>query len=97
MIPGEADTYTWPADEVRTPANDSSFGLSWMGNAHEHGGAVDGDGETARHSGGRSGPGVPPLPALSPSSRTPLEVASRPPERRLRAAPPAMTRTEVEG
>jgi hypothetical protein len=49
---GGADTYDWPADDVRSPANDSSFGIQWAGTDDEHGGAVDGDGETAFHAAG---------------------------------------------
>ncbi len=44
---GDADTYTWPADDARrTPHNDSSFGIRWADTADEFGGAVDGDGAT---------------------------------------------------
>lgn len=43
---GDVDTYLWPEDTLRSPTNDATFGLSWTGTADEHGGAVDGDGET---------------------------------------------------
>ena len=46
---GDADTYTWPAEDVRAPADDSTFGIAWAGTADEHGGAVDGDGESGYH------------------------------------------------
>jgi hypothetical protein len=45
---GDADTYSWP-DESRAPADNSSFGISWSGTPDEHGGAVDGDGESGFH------------------------------------------------
>jgi hypothetical protein len=48
---GDPDTYVWP-DDSRTPADDSSFGISWNGVSTEHGGAVDGDGETGVHAAG---------------------------------------------
>jgi hypothetical protein len=34
------------------PANDSSFGYSWNDSKYEHGGGVDGDGETGLHANG---------------------------------------------
>ncbi|MDP2310057.1 MAG: hypothetical protein Q8P18_28835 [Pseudomonadota bacterium] len=43
---GDTDTYVWPADDARSPADDSSFGIAWNGTSDEHGGAVDGDGAT---------------------------------------------------
>lgn len=43
---GDPDTYVWPADETRTPGDDSTFGVSWSGSSSERGGAVDGDGGT---------------------------------------------------
>lgn len=49
---GDADTYVWPEDELRTPADDSTFGISWNGTQDEKGGGIDGDGETALHADG---------------------------------------------
>ncbi len=47
---GDTDTYTWPSDDTtRAPADNSSFGIAWNGTDDEHGGAVDGDGETGFH------------------------------------------------
>lgn len=46
---GDADTYTWPEGDVRAPADNSSFGIAWAGTDDEHGGAVDGDGESGFH------------------------------------------------
>lgn len=46
---GDADVYHWPADETRTPADNSSFGIAYNGGADEFGGAVDGDGESNFH------------------------------------------------
>jgi hypothetical protein len=46
---GDPDTYSWPDDTARLPADDSSFGYSWNGTDDEFGGAVDGDGETNFH------------------------------------------------
>ena len=43
---GDVDVYSWPADTVRTPADNSAFGINWNGTSDEHGGAVDGDGGT---------------------------------------------------
>ena len=43
---GDADTYVWPADELRLPADNSTFGVSWAGTGDEYGGAADGDGGT---------------------------------------------------
>ncbi|MSP56587.1 MAG: hypothetical protein EXR69_13460 [Myxococcales bacterium] len=46
----DADDYQWPADDTaRAPADNTSFGLAWEGTDDEHGGAVDGDGETGFH------------------------------------------------
>jgi hypothetical protein len=45
----DADTYTWPDTSGRSPADDSTFGVAWAGTSDEHGGAVDGDGETNFH------------------------------------------------
>lgn len=39
---GDADTWTWPEDDRRTPANDSVFGVEWSSTSDEHGGAADG-------------------------------------------------------
>jgi len=50
---GDTDTWSWPADEGHpVPGDDSSFGYSWNDSEYEHGGAVDGDGETGLHAGG---------------------------------------------
>jgi hypothetical protein len=49
---GGVETWTWPDAEGRQPADDSSFGIAWSGTADEHGGAVDGEGETAFHASG---------------------------------------------
>lgn len=46
---GDPDTYLWPAEDVRLPADDSTFGLAWAGTSDEHGGAIDGDGESGFH------------------------------------------------
>lgn len=46
---GDVDTYVWPAGDTRTPADDTAFGIAWSGEADEHGGAVDGDGESNYH------------------------------------------------
>ncbi len=47
---GDADDYQWPADDtVRLPVDNSSFGYDWDQTPDEHGGAVDGDGETGFH------------------------------------------------
>ncbi len=46
---GDADSYVWPEGDVRAPADNSSFGIAWDGTDDEHGGAVDGDGETGFH------------------------------------------------
>ncbi len=43
---GDADAWTWPATD-RVPGDDRTFGRSWSGTGDEHGGAVDGAGETA--------------------------------------------------
>jgi len=49
---GDADSYTWPSGSSRTaPADDTSFGVAYNGTEDEHGGGVDGDGETAAHAG----------------------------------------------
>lgn len=48
---GDADAYDWPEGDVRAPADNSSFGIAWTGTDDEHGGAVDGDGETGFHGG----------------------------------------------
>ena len=42
---GGADTYSWIDGDVRTPADDSVFGIEWSGTEDEHGGAVDGSAE----------------------------------------------------
>jgi hypothetical protein len=42
---GDPDTYLWTEGDVRTPADNSTFGIEWNGTDDEHGGAVDGDGE----------------------------------------------------
>ncbi len=41
---GDPDSWTWTDGDVRTPADDSTFGIAWTGTADEHGGAIDGDG-----------------------------------------------------
>lgn len=43
------DTYTWIEGDSRHPADDSEFGLEANGTADEHGGAVDGAGESGFH------------------------------------------------
>lgn len=43
---GDSDTYTWQEGDVRTPADNSVFGIDWVGTSDEHGGAADGDGAT---------------------------------------------------
>jgi hypothetical protein len=49
---GDADQWAWPAEDIRSPGDDASFGIRWNGTDDEFGGAVDGDGETSLHSGG---------------------------------------------
>jgi hypothetical protein len=49
---GDPDTYTWPGGDGRAPVDDTAFGIAWNGKETEHGGAVDGDGETAVHATG---------------------------------------------
>lgn len=44
----DPDVYHWP-DASRAPADDTAFGIEWSADEHEHGGAVDGDGETSLH------------------------------------------------
>lgn len=39
---GDPDVYLWPEDELRTPADDSTFGIEWNSTDDEHGGAADG-------------------------------------------------------
>ncbi len=41
---GDADTYIWTEGDVRTPADDSVFGIEWSATSDEHGGAADGSG-----------------------------------------------------
>ncbi len=43
---GDPDTYTWTDGDIRSPADDSTFGIEWAATSDEHGGAVDGDGAT---------------------------------------------------
>lgn len=50
---GDDDTYVWVGGDAHpTPENDAVFGVEYEGTADEHGGAVDGDGETGVHAGG---------------------------------------------
>ncbi len=49
---GDGDSWDWPGGEHPEPADDSSFGHQEHSTDDEHGGAVDGDGETALHAGG---------------------------------------------
>ena len=49
---GDADQWAWPAEDIRSPGDDASFGIRWNDTADEYGGAVDGEGETTLHSGG---------------------------------------------
>ncbi|MFH1463519.1 MAG: hypothetical protein ABIO70_03960 [Pseudomonadota bacterium] len=49
---GDADDWTWPGGDHPAPADDSSFGYDQNAHETEHGGAVDGDGETGVHAGG---------------------------------------------
>ncbi len=46
---GGVDAYHWVDGDSRTPADDSSFGFSATGTPDEHGGAVDGTGESGFH------------------------------------------------
>ncbi len=49
---GDQDSYTWPDGDHPAPDNDSTYGYSQNGGENEHGGAVDGEGETGVHASG---------------------------------------------
>ncbi len=49
---GDQDSYTWPDGDHPAPDNDSTFGYAQSGGENEHGGAVDGEGETGVHAAG---------------------------------------------
>jgi hypothetical protein len=52
---GQPDTYDWPAGDDRPVGDDASFGIRWHDTEDEHGGAVDGAGETGIHASGTVG------------------------------------------
>jgi hypothetical protein len=49
---GDADAWTWPDGDRPAPADDTAFGWDQAGHETEHGGGVDGDGETGVHAAG---------------------------------------------